>query len=250
MPLKSNWTPPDGLRSASPRPVRLTRLGTGVGFAAGLLIIGAFLVGIFLARTVRRQELEHRLLDEQGIAADAVITRTWRTNDKANEPRVTYRFACRDSICTNSVQAPLNLWREMKVGAPLAIRFVPSRPNISHPVDWPWRGLPTWMPYVITGLIAAIGSLIAVQLARQMRLLADGRPARGQVTAIRRAKTLVVLYEFQLPDGTVRKGRAAATKRPEIGSAVCVLYDPDNPRRNTLYPLSLARLTEPGSPGR
>ena len=62
------------------------------------------------------------------------------------------------------------------------------------------------------------------------------------MTGIRKSKSIVLLYEFQLLDGTNVKGRSDVRKVPAEGTALCVLYLPDNPRRNALYPLSLVRL--------
>ena len=94
-------------------------------------------------------------------------------------------------------------------------------------------------------------------ITRQMRLLAEGRPAAARVTGIKKSdKSNVVRYEFQLPDGTSVKGRAGVSKAPTADAPLCVLYDPENPRRNALYPLALARLdwrptsARPDSPGR
>jgi hypothetical protein len=40
----------------------------------------------------------------------------------------------------------------------------------------------------------------------------------------------------------VLQGRAqTATKPAAVGSLVTVIYDPDNPRRNTLYPMCMVR---------
>ena len=108
-----------------------------------------------------------------------------------------------------SVRAPLvTVARVEGRRSPLAVRFVPSQPTISHPVDWPWRGLPFWFPYFATAMMAGVGALLAVQLARQMRLLAEGRPAPGRVTGIRKDKGIVVRYEFELLNGATFKGRA------------------------------------------
>ena len=238
----AGWKPPDRLGYSSVREVRLTAQGIALSVIAACLIVGAFALGIFLARTVKRETLEQRLLVDQGVAVEATVARLWRTGDKSNEPRVTYRFRYQDSVYTNSVKAPLSKWRELKVGQTMAVRFVPGRPTISHPADWENRGLPLWFPYVITAFLAGMGAMIGVQVARQMRLLAEGRPAPGRITGSRKGKKLVVLYEFQIPDGKTIKGRSSVSRMPPEGEPVCVLYDAENPRRNALYPMQMVRL--------
>jgi hypothetical protein len=238
-----NWKPPDRLAYSSLRPVRLSGQGKFLAVVVGLMLIGGFALGIFLARTVRREAQAQRLLDQQGVTTDAVVTRLWRTGDKENAPRVSYRFDCQGAICTNSARAPLVRWRGLKVGDRLPVRFVPSQPSISHPVDWAWKGLPFWIPYFATAMLAGIAALLAFQLARQMRLLAEGRAVPGRITAIRKAKGLIVLYEFEV-NGAKIKGRAHVRKMPPPGDPVCVLYDLENPRRNAIYPLEMVRLDD------
>ena len=52
------------------------------------------------------------------------------------------------------------------------------------------------------------------------------------------------LESRRLLSGAVRKGHSSANKRsvPAVGSVICVIYDPDNPRRNAVYPFSLVEL--------
>jgi hypothetical protein len=242
MNANRNWIPPDSLGYSSLRPVRLSAQGTFLACVAALLVIGAVALGIFLARTSRRQAEEQRLLAAQGVTVDAVITRQWLTDDKSQEHGVAYRFDYQGSIYTRSVGAPIGQWRDLPVGATLPVRFVPSDPTISHPVAWQSRGLPAWFPYVMGAFLAALGCLVTLPISRQTRLLAEGRPAPARVTGIRKSKGIVVLYEFQLLDGTTAKGRSDVRKVPAEGAVLCVLYLPDNPRRNALYPLSLVRL--------
>jgi hypothetical protein len=238
-----NWKPPDRLGYSSGREVRLSGQGRFLAVISAFFLIGGFALGIYLARSIRREAHAQRLLDQQGVTADAVVTRLWRSGDKENTPRVSYRFECQGAICTNSVSAPLVVWRKLKVGARLPVRFVPSQPTISHPVDWPWKGIPFWIPYFATAMFAGCAALLAYQLARQMRLLSEGRAVPGRVTGIRKAKGLVVLYEFEV-NGAKLKGRAHVRKMPLPGEPVCVLYDPENPRRNTLYPMETVRLDD------
>jgi hypothetical protein len=47
-------------------------------------------------------------------------------------------------------------------------------------------------------------------------------------------------YEFPLLSGAVASGKAGTSaKPPAIGSVICVIYDPESPKRNAVYPLSL-----------
>ncbi len=243
MNLNQNWTPPDGLRYSSTRPVRLTGHGIFLAIVAAFMIVGALALGIFLSRSVHREAEAQRLLAGQGVPVEAVITRHWRTGGKSDEPRVAYRFQYQDSIYTNSVRAPLSQWKSLSVGSPLQVRIVPSKPAISHPVAWDAHVLPAWFPYLMAGLVASSAPLLMLVLARQIRLLAEGRPAPGHITGVRKSdKDRAVLYEFKTPDGATVKGRGRAFQIPPDAVSLCVLYDPENPRRNALYPLPLVRL--------
>jgi hypothetical protein len=237
-----NWKPPSGLGSSPPRPVRLTAQGRFIAAVIAFLILGGFALGIFLARNIKRETERKELLQQQGINTSATVTRLWRSPDKEQTPHVAYRYEYQGTIYRGSVQAPLARWRELKEGSPLTVRFVPSQPTLSHPVDWPRRGLPVWFPYLMTALLAAIGALVSMKLAAAMRLLAEGRAAPGRITAVRRAKGVTVHYEFELANGRKCKGRAHVRKAPPAGEPVSILYDPDRPKRNTLYPLDLVKL--------
>jgi len=98
-----------------------------------------------------------------------------------------------------------------------------------------------------TGLVAAMVAvpafLLPIPVRREARLLAEGRPAPGRVTGFKKIdQSIRVQYEFRLLNGTVAKGKVNRSKPPVVGAPLCVLYEPENPRRNALYPLSLVRL--------
>jgi hypothetical protein len=246
-----NWTPPDSLGYSSLRPVRLTGQGKALIGTAVALVIGAAVLGIFLGRTARRQAEEQRLLRTEGILADATVTRAWIDGSKERQRWIAYRFGYGDRIYSHRVQTPRNSWEGLSAGSIIAVRFVPAQPSISHPIAWDMRPLPFWLAYVISGTIAASAFFVLIPVRRQARLLAEGRPAPGHVTGFKKAdKYLVVKYEFRLLSGAVAKGRANTSKPPVEGSTLCVLYDPENPRRNALYPLSLVRLENAPTPPR
>jgi len=245
MERADQWIPPDSLGYSSLRPVRLTTTGKALLVLAGALIIGAVVLGIFLGRKVQREAAEKALLGDQGIAADAVITRVWRGGGKEDEHLVTYRFAYDGTIYSRTVPTPVSIWRTLAPGADLPVRFVPSRPTISHPVAWPSTGLPFWFPYLLAAMVAVPAFLLPIPVRREARLLAEGRPAPGRVTGFKKTdKSIRVQYEFRLLNGALVKGKVSRSKPPIEGATICVLYDPENPRRNAVYPLSLVRLED------
>ena len=63
----AGWKPPDRLGYSSMREVRLTAQGIALSVIAACLIVGAFALGIFLARTVKRETLEQRLLYDRQV---------------------------------------------------------------------------------------------------------------------------------------------------------------------------------------
>jgi len=237
------WTPPDSLGYSSLRAVRLTTSGKALLVLAVAFVVGAVVLGFFLGSKVQRGAAERTLLRNQGIAADAVVTRVWRGGGEDKEHRVTYDFEYGGQTYSRSVRTPVSIWRTLAPGGALRVRFVPSRPGINHPVAWPQNGLPPWFPYLLAAMVAVPAFLLPIPVRREARLLAEGRPAPGYVTGFKKAdKAIRVQYEFRLLNGALVKGKVNRSKPPVVGAPLCVLYDPENPRRNALYPLSLVRL--------
>ena len=239
-----NWTPPDGLGYSSLRPVSLTGGGIALLVVAALMLLGAVAAGIGLGTTAKRQAKEQRLLQEQSVNTDAQITRVWRGGDKNQQHLVSYRFTVQEREYVARKGVPSRIWQTLTVGSSLPVRFLPSNPKVNHPIEWDETPMPNWVPYLVSGELAVIAVVLAILLRKQVRLLTEGRPAPGIVTGHRRTKNgTVIRYEFQLLNGATAKGRGQSRRPPAIGSPVCVLYDPENPRRNAPYPLSLVKLT-------
>jgi hypothetical protein len=240
-----NWTPPDGLGYSSLRPVRLTGSGIALLVMAGAMLLGAVAAGIGLGTTAKRQAKDHRLLQEQGVNTDARITRLWRSGDKNQQHLVSYRFTVQEREYVARKGVPARIWQKLTVGSSLPVRYLPSDPKVNHPTEWDDTPMPNWVPYLVSGELAVIAVVLAILLRKQVRLLTEGRPAPGIVTGHRRTKNgTVIRYEFQLMNGATAKGRGQSRRPPAIGSPVCVLYDPENPRRNAPYPLCLVKLTK------
>ena len=239
-----NWTPPDGLGYSSLRPVSLTGGGVALLVVAVLMLLGAVAAAIGLGTTARRQAKDHRLLQEQGVNTDARITRLWRSGDKNQQHLVSYRFTVQEREYVARKGVPPRIWQKLTAGSSLPVRFLPSDPKVNHPTEWDDTPMPNWLPYLLSGGLVAIAFGVTIPLRIQMRLLTEGRPAPGTVTGHRRTKDgTIIRYEFVLLNGATAKGRGQSRLPPAIGSPICVLYDPENPRRNAPYPLTLVKLT-------
>jgi uncharacterized protein DUF3592 len=240
----SNWEPPDGLGYSSLRPVRLSGQGRAMVVISAVMLAAWPVLGLFLDSRAVRERDERQHLVSEGRETDAVITRVWRSGKDDADHMVAYRFTAAGEEIQGRSSAPARIWRNLEPGGSLPVRYVPSNPKINHPAEWRGAVLPRWLPLVLMPPFWIPAVMFTVLIRRQMRLLSEGRPAPGTITGVkRRDKTMLVTYEFRVLSGAIVKGKSSAGRRPPItGSAVCVLYDPENPRHNALYPLQLVRL--------
>jgi hypothetical protein len=240
------WTLPDGLNRSRPREVSLTAMGRGLVFAIVALWVGAVGAWVGLDLAVARGAEEQRLLREQGVDATAEVTRLWRTRGEKRHHWVAYRFEAGGQVIERNVKLPPSAWSALAVGRPLAIRYVRSKPELSFTNGERPDAPPAFLPHLVGGLLAAFACLAPLPLVAQRRLLAEGRPAQGQVTRHTKDQHgTKVHYEFRTLGGSRAKGKAGPTRKPApIGGSVCVLYQPDQPGSNSLYPLSLVRLVD------
>ena len=129
------------------------------------------------------------------------------------------------------------------MGGPLQIRYVPDDPGVNHPAAWELQPMPVWGLVVLGAVMLACAVILPVCLKRQGALLANGIAVQGVVTRVVRVKGgWRVYYRFRQKEGTEAKGRSQTARRPMEGASVCVLYDPEKPRRNQTYPMKLYRV--------
>jgi hypothetical protein len=242
--LQRHWTPPAELARGGPRDVKLSGSGVAVTVVACLLLLGAIAAAIGLSRKSARDAANRQELEASGIETQAVVTRHWRTGGKEDQRRLTYEFAYDGRSYRASVNAPRKFWDVLPVGSPVRVRFVPARPELSHPIDWRLDVMPSWVPAIVAVGLVFPGLLLLFMIRRQMQLLSDGRAAPGIVTGHRRVKGGQVLkYEFPLLSGGIGKGRGGQSRRPPaVGSTIAVVYDRDNPKRNAPYPFDMVRI--------
>jgi hypothetical protein len=242
----TNWRPPDGLGYSTLRPVRLSTQGIAMAVIGAVFLIGGPLLSYVIANQIKRDERNGELLARQGIETTAAITRLWRTGGKDDRHMVAYLFTAEDREWTGQVSAPRHIWVGLRTGTDLPIRFVPGQPSVNHPTGWPLSHSPSWLPWILLVAISWPALLFWFLIRRQERLLSEGRAAPGVITRLKRGdKQVVACYDFTLPSGEVMKGKSGTGRRPpDVGSRVCVLYNPENPRQNAIYPLQFVKLEQ------
>jgi len=109
--------------------------------------------------------------------------------------------------------------------------------------------MPYWVPLAVFAVWIIFIWLSLYDVRKDRALLQYGQPAAGLVVTDNRGKRIpkygwVTGYEFQLPDGSMRKGTTQRDRTYMKGHTVCVLYDPKRPRRNGIYPLRMAEIVE------
>jgi Protein of unknown function (DUF3592) len=240
--VPENWTAPRELSRALPREVRMTAAGTAVAAMLVLMAIGGIAFFVFVRNVKARQAAHIEMLRTQGEDAPGTVLRLWRA-DKSNTPTMSYAFTAGGRRFEGESSAPAVDWDGLRVGDTLPIRFVPTDPAINHPASWSDQPPPGWVAYMLPAILVVCIPLLGSKLRRQGALLAEGLAAPGVVTGSSRTKGgWVVRYRFRTKGAEVIKGRAQWKRRPPDGEMLCVLYDPEKPRRNKPYPMGWYRL--------
>jgi hypothetical protein len=243
--LRRDWKAPAELTLSTPREVKLTGSGIFLAIMSALMFLGAIAAQVFLSRQAASQAEQTRELRAGGVVVKATVTRHWRTSGKDSERRIAYEFQYEGSIYRSSVKAPKSIWARLDVGSPIDVRFLPGRPERNHPADWEKSDMPFWLPPALAVLLVALGVLFAFVVRRQIRLLSEGRAAPAMVIGYRNSQhgQKALKYEFPLVEGGVGKGSGHPTRKPvAVGSTITVIYDRDNPKRNSPYPMEMVRV--------
>lgn len=238
-----SWTPPKGLRQSRWREVQLSAGGRALAVLAILLLAGSAASLAGLTAIVQKETREVERLRTEGVETGAQIVRLTRSRDKKTRFRLVYRFQAGVSEFERQMNVTAATARSLAVGSSVAIRYVPSDPEINYPAGWKRKTMPVWLPPLVAIGLLALSWLPAHALRHQRRLLVEGRPAPAVVTRHHKDQHgITVHYEFPLLSGAKATGKSGPVKKPPaIGSEICILYDPDQPSTNSRYPLSLVK---------
>jgi Protein of unknown function (DUF3592) len=246
--LLEGWTPPEGLNRSWPRPVRLTAQGIALFVLCGLISIGGVAGAVLLVQESRREESEALRMAAQARDTQGVVTRLWHTGGKSEQHRVAYKFTVDGREFEGGEAIGSRYWNSLQTGSAIPVRYLPSDPSHNYPSRNPPTPAPVWLAIFVGAVSVAVSLVLPFKVQRERRLLADGRPAPALVTRLRKRRTQhgprnIIYYEFPLLGRGTAKGRSNVRRKtiPE-GSVICVLYDPDNPRRSAPYPMCLVKL--------
>ena len=245
--LWDGWSPPVELTRSMPRPVQLK--GQGVVLLIMAFVFAAAGIGGGIAFRIQgvHEEATARQMKADGQETDGVVERLWRTGGKSPRDMVAYQFSVRGDLYHHEADISRSHWDALYSGSPIAIRYLPSNPKISFPAADPPTPMPLFVAFVFGGSFLLSSGLMYNMVRSARRLLEDGRAAPGVVTGNRmmggRNRRNQIVYQFKLQDGSAYRGRASRGSIPE-GTRICVVYNPDNPRRNAPFPFGLVKVAD------
>ena len=234
------------LTHSRPRDVALTGGGRALVVFAVVLFMAAIGTGVGMYTAAVRHAGERRAILEQGVTTTGVVTRLQSDGD--DRRRVGYEFGVNDRVVRGERQVSGARRQTLKVGSPIDVRYLPSDPTANELDGRPRSGIPIALPFVLAPTIAAFGVLCLVRVHRQRRLLSEGRVASATVTGHVKHHSShggthgSITFTFPLLSGAMALGKSGASSKPlALGSVVTIVYDPDQPGRNAVYPFSLVK---------
>jgi hypothetical protein len=249
--LQAGWRPPLELERSRPRPIRYTVAGKLQMALAVALLAGGVALGAGLhAKATKEQALE-RQISQAGGRAEGRITRLWRRRSgKETRCYAAYQFRAGAAIYSRTAQVSCSVPGRLQEGEFQRVVFVETNPEVSRLEGVERTSVtPVWLAPVLPVLFAVIAFFVARDLARQRRLLEEGRPTPAVITrwGRRGQHGREVHYEFLTISGSRAKGKFGPVrggKLPEVGASLAVIYYPDDPGFNRRYPLSAVRVGE------
>ena len=160
---------------------------------------------------------------------------------------VVYRFAVNGDGYSGKALEPEKpgLGTSFDKGDKIPVRFLPSDPSINHPDAWEWSAnIGRWfVGFQI--FFWSLGAWALLFLLRDRRLARNGSVATAVVTECRPDdRRFRVEYRFRTADGVEMKGHSDSPDEYGVGATIWVLYLPQRPQRNNMYPLPLFDVVE------
>lgn len=246
------WRMPRELDRYLPREVQWSPAGWVLSLLSFALLIAAVVTPALLWNFGERSAAQITRLQSEGIRADAVVVETgWARGEQPRRRFIRYRYEVGGR--SYSRQQRLRPRESRSIGDLMPIRYLPEAPETAWVVGYEPRIVPEWLGLLMGAVLLFPILPLRYVLRRQSRLLSEGRATEARV--IQSKKVLDgessyqrVEYEFRALSGATRRVIVHASLRAVVapGSSATLLYDPDDPNRFAIYPLSLVRVRPPG----
>jgi hypothetical protein len=91
-----------------------------------------------------------------------------------------------------------------------------------------------------------MGMLLLTAVLMERQVVANGTSVNASITncSANGKGGFMVKYEFRAEDGSEIKGSGWSASDQDIGTKICVLYLPRNPKRNQPYPGQLVHVVD------
>jgi hypothetical protein len=246
--MNEAWEAPPELTGPLPRKVQWTKRGKINLYTAGFVVV----VGLLIVLAVFGNVLGDHQLQTEAKETQGSVTRKWTQSSKSNTiyHYVGYSFVVGGRTFWGESHVPNSKWQTLSVGSPLGVRYVPSYPlNSRADIAFESPPMPYWVVLAVFVVWLLFIWLSLYDVRKDRALLQNGQAVAGLILTDNRGKRIprygwVTGYEFQLPDGSMRKGTVQRDRTWEKGQTVCILYDPNRPRRSGIYPLRMTEIVE------
>jgi hypothetical protein len=228
---------PSELAGPVPRRIQLSDSSRILRFVLVSLIGITVIAGLWYGKHVVIQMQQRSALRHDGVEVQGEITFLKRVGRGGNIIR--YTFTANGGTISDKAEVPPQLMRDLEGSTITTIRYLPSNPAINHPAAWEWSLSSEWpLIFVLIGLLT-VCSVTSTAVYRDRKLLVWGKPVTGIVTNCRVSGRGIISieYEFRTETGAQVRGSGNSTDQQETGAGICVLYLPQNPKRNLPYPV-------------
>lgn len=224
------FTIPHELVGSLPRETRITTLGMTKVVLAGVAFALAFGILVWAGSGDLQKAQQRRALRRSGREAFAEVIRL-------QTHLLDYSFTANGTEHVGEAELPDNERSNVHEGDWISIRYLPGNPAVNHPVAWEWNVFSNFEMLILPVIPLSFGIVAALRLFKQRELLSKGACAGGVVTQCYPFRShFEVTYEFPAEDGRTYEAHTSQGSRLAIGAKICVLYLPQNPFRNDIYP--------------
>jgi len=243
---------PAPLNEPTPRQVRVNASGVSALIAAMALTAAGVWGEIEFYTRAKASERLAALFAHERLVTGAEVTRIQRRGGGNNRrSTVHYQYAAQGRDYTGATTVSRSDRDRYVAGAPVAVWYLPSQSDASWLDGYAPSPAPMW-PVMAIPVVAGFAALsLIVLVRRQLNLLTNGRPALAVITKVERKRTdkgsfWRVHYEWTLLSGATRTGRYkdSGKQPPALGATIPIVYDKDDPSRNSKYPLGLVSISK------